>query len=231
MPRQAGLGGGREERDRPFGAVAPDLERVGAPVLRGVALTVLADGKPGLAPDTEQILDVLAWRSPRRYGAVGDAVRADSVRSALTEAAVLGVTGLGALTGYGRALLDELLAAARRDPDADPLGVLSAAGPVGSAAVAALDKLVPPPVDHVLIQADLTVVVPGPPAPDLAGELALTTEPESANAYRITADSIRGALDAGYLPADLHGLFARRSRTPAPQALTYLVDDVARRHG
>src|SRR5207237_867388 len=122
-------------------------------------------------------------------------------------------------------------AAARRDPDADPLGVLSAAGPVGSAAVAALDKLVPPPVDHVLIQADLTVVVPGPPAPDLAGELALTAEPESANVYRITADSIRGALDAGYLPADLHGLFARRSRTPVPQALTYLVDDVARRHG
>jgi len=177
------------------------------------------------------VLEVLAWRSPRRYATAGERVRAEAVRAALAEAAQLGVTGFGALTGYGRALLDELLAAARRDPDADPLGVLSAAGPVGSAAVAALDKLVPPPVDHVLVQADLTVVVPGPPAPDLAGELALTAEPESANVYRITADSIRGALDAGYLPADLHGLFARRSRTPVPQALTYLVDDVARRHG
>src|SRR2546430_14079273 len=164
MPRQAGLGGGREERDRPFGAVAPDLERVGAPVLRGVALTVLADGKPGLAPDTEQILDVLAWRSPRRYGAVGDAVRADSVRSALTEAAVLGVTGLGALTSYGRALLDELLAAARRDPDADPLGVLATAGPVGSGAAATLDRLVPPPADPPLVPAGPTLVGPRPPA-------------------------------------------------------------------
>jgi hypothetical protein len=86
-------------------------------------------------------------------------------------------------------------------------------------------------VDHVLVQADLTVVVPGPPEPDLAGELALAAEPESANVYRVTADSVRRALDTGYTAADLHRLFARRSRTPIPQALTYLVDDVARRHG
>jgi hypothetical protein len=38
-------------------------------------------------------------------------------------------------------------------------------------------------------------------------------------------------LDAGYSPADLHALFTRRSRTPVPQTLTYLIDDVARRHG
>ncbi|OLE26539.1 MAG: hypothetical protein AUG44_12655, partial [Actinobacteria bacterium 13_1_20CM_3_71_11] len=231
MSRQPGLVGRRDERDRPFGALAPDLERVGAPVLRGVALTVLADSKPGLAPDADQVLEVLAWRSPRRYGVVGDAVRGDAVRSALSEAALLGFTGLGALTSYGRTLLDELFTAARRDPDADPLGVLSAAGPVGSSATAALDRLLPPPVDHVLVQADLTVVVPGPPAPDLAGELSLAAEPESANVYRITAESVRQALDAGYSAADLHRLFARRSRTPVPQALTYLVDDVARRHG
>ncbi|HYT10735.1 MAG TPA: helicase-associated domain-containing protein [Mycobacteriales bacterium] len=231
MPRQPGLVGRRDERDRPLGALAPELERVGAPALRAAALAALSDGKPGLAPDTEQVLEVLAWRSPRRYGAAGEQVRADAVRSALAEAAVLGVTGLGALTSYGRALLDELLGAARRDPDADPLGVLSAAGPGGSGAVATLDKLVPPPVDDVLVQADLTVVVPGPPAPDLAAELSLAAEPESANVYRITADSVRRALDAGYVAGDLHQLFARRSRTPVPQALSYLVDDVARRHG
>jgi hypothetical protein len=231
MPRQPGLVGRRDERDRPFGALAPDLERVGAPVLRGVALTVLAECKPGLAPDADEVLEVLAWRSPRRYGVVGDAVRGDAVRSALSEAALLGLTGLGALTSYGRTLLDELFTAARRDPDADPLGVSSTAGPVGSGATAALDRLLPPPVDHVLVQADLTVVVPGPPAPDLAGELSLIAEPESANVYRITAESVRRALDAGYSAADLHGLFGRRSRTAVPQALTYLVDDVARRHG
>src|SRR6266704_496046 len=81
MPRQPGLVGRRDERDRPLGALAPELERVGAPALRAAALAALSDGKPGLAPDTEQVLEVLAWRSPRRYGAAGEQVRADAVRS------------------------------------------------------------------------------------------------------------------------------------------------------
>src|SRR2546429_2390374 len=109
--------------------------------------------------------------------------------------------------------------------------MLAASEPPGPGAAATLDRLIPPPVDHVLVQADLTVVVPGPPAPDLAAELSLAAEPESANMFRITPDSVRRALDAGHTAADLHGLFARRSRTPVPQALRYLVDDVARRHG
>jgi XPB/Ssl2-like helicase family protein len=230
-PRQPGLVGRRDERDRAITALSTELERVGAPALRGAALAVLAGNKPGYAPGADQVLDVLAWQAPRRFDAARDLGRSDAVRSALAEAAELGITGLGALTGYGRALFDELLAAAQRDPDEDPLGVLSTAGPGGSGAVELLDRLVPPPVDHVLVQADLTVVLPGPPEPDLAGELALATEAESANMYRVTADSVRRALDAGYTAADLHGLFARRSRTPVPQALTYLVDDVARRHG
>jgi hypothetical protein len=230
MPRQPGLVGRRDERDRPLSALSPDVERAGAPGIRGAALAVLAGDKPGYAPDADQVLTVLHWRAPRRYSD-RDAARAEAVRAALAEAGLLGLTGLGALTSYGRALLDELLGAARRDPDEDPLGILSTAGPAGAGAVELLDRLVPAPVDHVLMQADLTVVVPGPPEPDLAGELALAAEPESANMYRVTAGSVRRALDAGYTAADLHGLFARRSRTPVPQALTYLVDDVARRHG
>jgi hypothetical protein len=89
-------------------------------------------------------------------------------------------------------------------------------------------------VDTVLLQADLTVVVPGPPEPALAAELELVADVESAGqaaVYRVTTASVRRALDAGLTAADLHALFARRSSTPVPQALTYLVDDVARRHG
>ena len=51
-------------------------------------------------------------------------------------------------------------------------------------------------------------------------DMTVAAEPESANVYRITADGVRQALDAGYSAADLHGLFKRRSRTPVPQALT-----------
>ncbi|MGB9376234.1 MAG: helicase-associated domain-containing protein, partial [Mycobacteriales bacterium] len=49
--------------------------------------------------------------------------------------------------------------------------------------------------------------------------------------YRITGESIRRALDSGRTAADLHAMFAAHSRTPVPQALSYLIDDVARRHG
>jgi hypothetical protein len=100
--------------------------------------------------------------------------------------------------------------------------------------LAALDGLLPAPVDHFLVQADLTVVVPGPPEPSLATELDLVADPESAggaSVHRVTPDSVRRALDAGYSSDDLHRLFGRRSRTPVPQGLRYLVDDVARRHG
>jgi hypothetical protein len=49
--------------------------------------------------------------------------------------------------------------------------------------------------------------------------------------YRISERSVRRALDLGQTADDLHQLFATRSATPVPQGLTYLVDDVARRHG
>ncbi|GAA1777188.1 helicase-associated domain-containing protein [Luedemannella helvata] len=151
-------------------------------------------------------------------------------RATLAEAASLGVTGLGALTSYARLLLAE----ADRDPDDDPLGLRRDPNEPADALVAALETLLPEPVDHLLVQADLTVVVPGPPDPALAAELALVAEHESrggAGVYRVTADSLRRALDAGYAASDLHGLFARRSTTPLPQALTYLIDDISRKHG
>jgi hypothetical protein len=49
--------------------------------------------------------------------------------------------------------------------------------------------------------------------------------------YRISESSIRRALDTGRTAGELHALFARHSKTPVPQGLTYLIDDVARRHG
>ncbi len=76
-----------------------------------------------------------------------------------------------------------------------------------SSAVRALDALLPAPVDHFLVQADLTVVVPGPPEPALAAELEVVAEHESAggaSVHRVTAASVRRALDAGYAADDLH---------------------------
>ncbi len=92
----------------------------------------------------------------------------------------------------------------------------------------------PKPIDHFLVQADLTVVVPGPLQRDLADELATVATIESAGAamvYRVSEQSIRHALDIGKTRGWMHTFFADHSKTPVPQGLTYLIDDVARRHG
>ena len=102
------------------------------------------------------------------------------------------------------------------------------------AAVISVQQALPPPVEDFLIQPDLTVVVPGPPTTELARELGLAADLEStggASVYRVTEMSVRRALDSGRSGADLATLFTQRSRTPVPQALSYLIDDVAKRHG
>ncbi|MEH1166391.1 helicase-associated domain-containing protein [Micromonospora sp. CPCC 205539] len=229
MTRQVGLVGRRDDRDRPIAALSAEAERAGATATRRVVLGVLADLEPATAPTAEEVQDLLDWRAPRRSRG-----REAAHREVLAEAAQLGVTGLGALTSYGRLLLADLTSADERGGE-DPLGLqadVESGDP--SSAARALDALLPAPVDHFLVQADLTVVVPGPPEPGLAAELEAMTEPESAggaSVHRVTTASIRRALDAGYSADDLHELFRRRSRTPVPQGLSYLVDDVARKHG
>nr|MDT0660158.1 helicase-associated domain-containing protein [Micromonospora sp. DSM 115978] len=234
MPRQPGLIGQRDDRDRIVTALATEAQRVGAPAARLAVLTVLAGLEPGAAPGEDEVLALIAWHSPRRSRG-----RAAAHREALVEAAKLGVVGLGALTGYGRLLLAEQTAGADGAPT-DPLGRRpddqpdTDPDPVGGAAARALAGLLPEPVDHFLLQADLTLVVPGPPEAALAAELEAVTEPESAggaSVHRITGASLRRALDGGYHVDDLHALFRERSRTPVPQSLTYLIDDTARRHG
>jgi hypothetical protein len=222
MTRQPGLVGLRDDRDRPINALAPDAERAGAPQARREALGALAELGPGAAPAPDDLLRLLAWQAPRRARG-----REAAHRDAYAGAALLGITGLGALTSYARLLLTDT-----GPDDGDPLGVHPE--DAHADAVRALDQLLPAPVDHILVQADLTVIVPGPPEPDLATELDILAEPESAggaSVFRVTPGSIRRALDAGYQAADLHALFQRRSRTPVPQTLTYLIDDAARRHG
>lgn len=97
-----------------------------------------------------------------------------------------------------------------------------------------MSRTLPKPVDHFLVQADLTVVVPGPLQRDLAEQLATVATVESAGTamvYRVSEQSIRHALDVGKTRDWMHALFANHSKTPVPQGLTYLIDDVARRHG
>ncbi|GAA2509778.1 helicase-associated domain-containing protein [Pilimelia columellifera] len=224
MTRQPGLTLERDDHGRPVNVLSEGVERSSAPAVRRAALATLGALPAGVGPAADELLALLAWRRPRRF-----AGRADAFADAIADAAKLGVTGFNALTSYGRLLLAD-----DDTSDADPLGVTTTGGASADPLAAAIAPLLPAPVDHVLLQADLTLVVPGPAAPELTAELELVAEHESgggANVYRITDATVRRALDAGYTTADLHELFAKRSRTPVPQSLTYLIDDLGRRHG
>ncbi|HWG94894.1 MAG TPA: helicase-associated domain-containing protein [Mycobacteriales bacterium] len=208
MTRMAGLIGERGDRDRVLPPLGPELERPGLPAERRRVLDALASVPAGSAPTRESVRELLLWQGPRRGGRHRERV----VDEVLEEAEALGLTGRGGLSRAARALLD-----GDADRAADRLG----------------DHL-PPPLDHVLVQPDLTVVAPGPLERDLARELAVVADVEStggATVYRVSEASVRRALDAGRTAGELHELFRSRSRTPVPQSLTYLVDDVARRHG
>ncbi|MFI9558492.1 helicase-associated domain-containing protein [Nonomuraea endophytica] len=205
MDRVPGLVGERDERDRPLNALHTDLRRSAAPGVRAATLGVLAAAS-GLAPTRESIAERLAWEQPRRRGAL----REQLMEFALREAEQVGVTGLGVLSGHARALRD------------------------GQDAAAVLAPLLPEPVDHVLLQADLTAVAPGPLTSELNRWMTLTADIESkggATVYRFSEPSVRRALDAGHGAEELLAMLARHSATPVPQALSYLVADVARRHG
>ena len=249
MTRLPSLIGQRDDRGRALAPLSADLDRSTAPRSRRAALGVLADLPPGTAPsDSDQVSGRLAWRAPRR----GTGQQPEVIAAVLDEAEVLGITGRRALTSYGRVLLaaGDPGAAGHSGPGMAGTGMggsamaglgmtASGTGGLGTAGTDAdpahvLAGLLPEPVDYMLVQADLTVVAPGPLDTDLAHELALVADVESAGGatvYRVTEGTVRRALDAGRTAVDLQELFRSRSRTPVPQALTYLIDDVARRHG
>ena len=244
--RVSGLVGDRDAKERTLSALGPGLDRSAAPEVRHRVLTLLAGLPEGASPSAGSVQARLRWERPQR--------REEDLRSRLAEwtlgeAEMLGVTGRGALSGQGRALLGATLP---KPPDAVPEGPgdklpvhhhrPAAAEPlspaeqsVASAAAARLlAPLLPEPLDHVLLQADLTAVAPGPLRRPLADVLDVLADVESkggATVYRFTPGSVRRALDAGQAASDLHAFLAAHSRTPVPQPLTYLIDDVSRRHG
>lgn len=102
--RTPGLVGGQDAKGRTLSALGPDLDRGAAPEVRRRVLELLAALPPGAAPEPDAVLARLRWERPLRGG--GTDLRARLATWTLTEAETLGVTGRGALSGHGRALLD-----------------------------------------------------------------------------------------------------------------------------
>ncbi|CAO5172494.1 Helicase XPB/Ssl2 N-terminal domain-containing protein [Frankia sp. AiPs1] len=231
-PVAAWLIGERDERGRQIAALSSDVRRGIARELRADVLRALGASPPGLAPSSASLRALLAWRAPRRTGTFLDRM----VDSTVAEAELLGLTGRHAPSTVGRVIIDQLEIEHQDPARSGHLPGRPAAGDAGlcERLADALAPLLPEPVDELLLQADLTAVAPGPLVPRAAARIARMADIESVGAatvYRFTEDSLRRAFDSGLTAEDIHDDLAHWGRTGIPQALTYLIDDTARRHG
>lgn len=210
LPGRPALIGSHGPDAKPYGALSDSLYSTAAPLDRRLLLSMLAELPAGAGVDAPAASAALTWRRPRW----ARRLQPEPVADLLTESQALGLVGRGAISTPGRVMLDP------------------AVGPQD--AVDAMARALPEPIDHFVVQADLTVVAPGPLRRELAEQLAVVATVESAGAamvYRISEQSVRHALDIGKTRDWMHAFFSRHSKTPVPQGLTYLIDDVARRHG
>ena len=241
------LTGTRDDDGTLRAVLSPDLEAGWAARLRARVLALLGDLPPGASATPAFVRAALTWQSPRRT------IPGGAISAVLAEAETLGITGGGALTEAGRILARR--AAASLDEQAPGLsgGSGGVSGPnhaeetggdeqveplsddqALTALEAALAADLPAAVEMILVQSDLTAIVPGRPAPELAALLERTSVVESrggALTVRFTPESVRGALDVGYRAEEITQEIGRYSPTPLPDSLSVLIQDAARHHG
>lgn len=166
-------------------------------------LTALAALDPLVRTSVEDVETLLRWQRPLRLpdGAPTQAV------VVLREANWLGLVAEGQLSSAGRMLAEGSLEPERLEP------------------------VLPITVDHLLVQADLTAIAPGPLNDELHRLMHLVADVESrggATVYRFSAKSLQRGVDAGVDATHLHAQIAAASRTELPQALQYLIKDLDR---
>ncbi|WP_370946021.1 helicase-associated domain-containing protein [Amycolatopsis sp. cg5] len=175
-------------------------------LVRHLAVRLLAGLEPGTGLiDPEQFAALAAWHLP---AISGDILRV-LVAATLTEARIVGVSASYAASDLAFALLRGNL------EQAAETAVSNACG-------------------SALFGTDLTAIVTGPPSTELANLLDRVADREtqgSASTWRFSPASVRRAYDNG---ASLDGVLETLravARGELPQPLTYLLNDVARRHG
>jgi len=201
LPRLPSLAGERAN------LLSADLDRRAVIAMRRQVLDLLARAPDHCPVSTSSLAAVLDDRHPRGSGPL----RQQVIQATLVEGTILGVIAAGALTTAGRVLA-------------------TGSGALGPA----MAKTLPDLVDHVLVQADLTIIAPGPLPAQLQRTLAKLADIEStghARVYRLSPSSLGRALEAGLDGPAVRDQLAEISRSPLPDTVTSLIEDVARRHG
>lgn len=183
--------------------LAPDEHPFIAPWRRQL-LTALGSA-PG-ACDIQTTLDVIDFRWPRRSGQK----RSGATTTLWREAEIIGVLSHGRLAAMGRCAIEN-----------DDLNALTKAAKGHLAAE----------IDHVHVQADHTIVAPGPIVPAVGRQLRQLAEVESrghATVLRITPASVRRALESEDDPQVWVDFLASVSTKELPQPVAYVITDAAR---
>ncbi|PKZ42267.1 hypothetical protein CYJ76_02920 [Kytococcus schroeteri] len=212
------LDAGHTEGERRTNALAPAAASPTARRRRQDLLTELAD-LGGTTAGAEDLLARWAWRHPlRRPPAAAEVARL------LEQARLLGLASSPLRHTDRWAASPWLVALAGGSTPEDPLGPVTAA----------LADALPEATSSMLVQADLTAVVPGRPTPALTRLLHAATDVESrggASTHRFSERSLRRALDAGHQAADLREAISAASATGLPQPVDYLLREVSAGHG
>ncbi len=154
----------------------------------------------------EAALRIIDFRWPRRSGSK----RTEIIEKTWREAEILGVIADAHLSGFGRALVS---------------------GSSDSKILTHLRRQLAAPVDKVHVQADFTIVVPGPLEPSIGARLREIADVESrghASVLRLTNASARRALEVEPDATVWLDFLQDISLTPIPQPVSYLITDAAR---
>jgi Helicase conserved C-terminal domain len=192
---------------RPWWDAATQADEPTGLVLRELA--ALPEGRGALLPGLARRL---AWRHPSQ---LPDADEAAAIL--LSTVATLHRLGVGAGPAGPVAGLSQLGRAILRGHPPERLAALF-----------------PAAESSCTVQADLRVIVAGPPDPALAAGLARMADLETsspARVYRLSEGSLRRAIDDGMSAAEMAAFLSTRCRTGVPQNVAALIEDVGRRHG
>lgn len=183
--------------------LAPDEHPFMTPWRRQM-LTALASA-PGSC-DIRTVIEIIDFRWPRRAGKK----RSSAIEALWREAEVLGVLALGQLTAMGVSVLES---------DDIPAMIKAVKGQLIAE------------IDHVHVQADHTIIAPGPLAPTTGRRLREIADIESrghGSVMRITSDSVRRGLEIEPDPQVWIDFLSSISTKELPQPVVYLIADTAR---
>ena len=173
-------------------------------VHRTSVLDVLHMLEEGTGVDDDALADLCGWRYPDSLGAEG----AGSIIQALRVLDMVPAEGAVGLTVMARALMD--------------------------GGVAEVTRVMGPTAEHVIVQADHSVIAPPGLSPAIAQRLAAIADLVSdagAQIWRITAARVGQAMADGLTRDAIVEFLSEVSSVPPPSNVLVTIDDVAARHG